>query len=279
MKKKCKQCKEEKDINKYQKYSYNSLKQSPTCIDCKSINSQNSLKNYKMINRKFHEENKTLENLSILYKCSLCEKELNIQHFHKKYDSIRGCSNECKKCYSFKYYTPRQRGKEIKEKQKIEKETCTKYCPKCKNYLDYKMFNKSNRLKEKDGLQTHCKNCRNIYKNTPENKIHKNMASGIRRAIKNKNQKTFDIVGYTKKELMEHLEKQFDNKMTWENYGKYWHIDHIIPISYFKIKSEQCKNFKLCWRLENLRPLEASVNMSKQNKILEEFKHLIGENT
>ena len=27
------------------------------------------------------------------------------------------------------------------------------------------------------------------------------------------------------------LEKQFDDKMSWDNHGTYWEIDHIKPLS------------------------------------------------
>lgn len=44
--------------------------------------------------------------------------------------------------------------------------------------------------------------------------------------------------------------------MTWENYGKNgWHIDHIIPKSFFKFDSQEHPAFKACWALSNLQPL------------------------
>jgi hypothetical protein len=69
-----------------------------------------------------------------------------------------------------------------------------------------------------------------------------------------------DVVGYKLEDLKIHIEKQFDSKMSWDNYGTYWHIDHIIPRSYFSM--EQTKD---CWALENLRPLEAKENIYKSN--------------
>jgi len=45
------------------------------------------------------------------------------------------------------------------------------------------------------------------------------------------------LVGYVLKDLMEHLESQFDDKMNWDNYGTYWHVDHIRPRSLFKYTS------------------------------------------
>ena len=45
--------------------------------------------------------------------------------------------------------------------------------------------------------------------------------------------------------------------MTWENYGSYWEIDHIVPISWFKT-NEQVINY--AWKLSNLQPLEKHIN-------------------
>jgi len=78
-----------------------------------------------------------------------------------------------------------------------------------------------------------------------------------------------DLVGYTLKELMNHLEKQFKSGMTWKNYGKVWHIDHRIPISWFDFKSYNAKEFKECWALDNLQPKLVNENLSKCNRYSE----------
>ena len=56
--------------------------------------------------------------------------------------------------------------------------------------------------------------------------------------------KIFNILPYTFEELKINLEKQFDNKMTWNNYGSYWHLDHIIPQSHFNFNSFMMKILK-----------------------------------
>ena len=84
--------------------------------------------------------------------------------------------------------------------------------------------------------------------------------------------KTFDELPYSAEQLKEHLETQFDEQMTWENYGSYWHIDHIYPQSRLPFDSLKHPNFRKCWALSNLRPLEAKENQSKGAKILTEDK-------
>ena len=78
---------------------------------------------------------------------------------------------------------------------------------------------------------------------------------------------TFQLLGYTIEELMAHLEKQFTEGMTWENYGE-WHVDHIRPMSSFKFESPEDSEFKECWKLENLQPLWWPDNLSKGSRYL-----------
>jgi hypothetical protein len=77
--------------------------------------------------------------------------------------------------------------------------------------------------------------------------------------------KTFAHLDYTPRELYEHLEAQFDKNMTWENYGSYWHLDHIIPQAALPYNSLKHPNFKKAWALDNLQPLEKSENIQKSS--------------
>lgn len=70
------------------------------------------------------------------------------------------------------------------------------------------------------------------------------------------------LVGCSGKFLRLHLEAQFTEGMSWENYGK-WHIDHVIPLSSAKTKEEM----ELLCHYTNLQPLWALENIKKSNKI------------
>ncbi len=85
-------------------------------------------------------------------------------------------------------------------------------------------------------------------------KLHNAIHCGVYAQLKGiKNcRKAFDLVGYTPEDLKNHLERQFKNGMTWDNYGE-WHVDHIIPMKVFNIKSAEDIDFKRCWVLKNLR--------------------------
>jgi hypothetical protein len=80
------------------------------------------------------------------------------------------------------------------------------------------------------------------------------------------------LVGYNVTQLKHHLEKQFTPEMSWNNYGTYWHIDHKIPISVFNYKTATDIDFKKCWSLKNLRPLEAKENIRKGAKLKKPFQ-------
>lgn len=76
-----------------------------------------------------------------------------------------------------------------------------------------------------------------------------------------------ELAGYTVDVLRAHLEAQFDKSMSWENYGKEWHIDHITPVSSFDLLAGR-DVVRQCWSLANLRPLAAGENRRKSAKHL-----------
>ena len=108
--------------------------------------------------------------------------------------------------------------------------------------------------------------------NDPLYKLISNFRTAIYQVLKEnnigKNGHYFEILGYTPEELISHIEKQFKDGMTWDNYGDF-HIDHKIPISSFNIKEIGDSEFMKCWSLSNLQPMWGEENIRKSNKILE----------
>ena len=100
----------------------------------------------------------------------------------------------------------------------------------------------------------------------PQNRLNSNMSRRVRYSIKNKNRLSWQkLLGYTISELILHLEVQFQDGMSWKNYGM-WHIDHIRPLVAFSFSSYKDIEFTECWALSNLQPLWAKDNMSKSSK-------------
>jgi hypothetical protein len=80
------------------------------------------------------------------------------------------------------------------------------------------------------------------------------------------------LVGYTIDQLKDHLEKLFTKEMTWDNYGIFWEIDHKVPIAVYNFEQPEDIDFKLCWSLKNLQPLECSKNRSKGDSVGKPFQ-------
>lgn len=83
---------------------------------------------------------------------------------------------------------------------------------------------------------------------------------------------TMDLVGCDLDFLKEHLQSQFDNKMNWDNYGSYWHCDHIIGCMSGVFDLTKLEDQKKCFHWTNLQPLEGRENEEKGAKIIE--KHI-----
>jgi hypothetical protein len=77
--------------------------------------------------------------------------------------------------------------------------------------------------------------------------------------IKHKN--TEDLTGCSFEELQKHLEAQFQPDMTWENYGSYWSVDHIVPFA--SITTDDKIGLEQICHYSNLRPLTIERNNSK----------------
>lgn len=86
------------------------------------------------------------------------------------------------------------------------------------------------------------------------------MRDSLRRTMKSKTGSTTDLIGYSRRDLVEHLEAQFSDGMSWDNYGK-WEIDHKIPISWFVWAG--VNDPKVVNKLSNLQPLWAKENKEK----------------
>ena len=69
-----------------------------------------------------------------------------------------------------------------------------------------------------------------------------------------------NLLGCTIQEARNHIEKQFIDGMSWENYGK-WHIDHIKPCASFDLTKENDQ--RKCFHYTNLQPLWAKDNLVK----------------
>ena len=199
-------------------------------------------------------------------KCKKCNKTKSLINFYKNKHKKDGLQNYCKLC--------------MKEENRI-------------NYQKHKvnwnkrssLYNKSDKgkkyrrewsKKKYDSDEIYREKCISrsveygrIKLNTDVTyRIIHNLRGRLRKAMKNystKCDKTINLIGCSPVFLRKHLEKQFSEGMSWENYGK-WHIDHIKPCSYFNLTLE--KEQRICFNYTNLQPLWAEDNIRKGNSII-----------
>lgn len=109
-------------------------------------------------------------------------------------------------------------------------------------------------------------------KKRTKNRMSRRLRHALNKRNIDKKNATFEILGYSVKQLIEHLESKFEDGMTWDNAGRKkgircWHIDHIIPDAVFNYSSFEDEDFKKCWALENLQPLWEEDNLQKSSKL------------
>ena len=135
-----------------------------------------------------------------------------------------------------------------------------------------KVYN-THRLQHKEYDKEYSKRYRQKYKdemrektrNSPILRITNSLRNRLRLAVVRKVGRTMELTDCSIPELMKHLEKQFKEGMTWDNYGfRGWHIDHIRPCASFDLTLEEEQ--KACFHYSNLQPLWAEENLHKSNK-------------
>jgi hypothetical protein len=178
----------------------------------------------------------------------------------------------------------------------------TKKCSKCKEVTD----NFKRNVGKKDGFNHHCRVCegktarayevanreainerrRQWYEDNKEaiNKRHQDRKKNdpVYRAVCNmrtymglilkgtaKCESQMKLLGCTRDHYLHHMEAQFTEGMSWDNYGE-WHQDHIQPCASFDQTDPEQQ--KICWHYTNFQPLWAEDNLRKSDQIVAEFQ-------
>lgn len=104
-------------------------------------------------------------------------------------------------------------------------------------------------------------------KNDPKYKIKKALRHRLYFFCKGtRREGTSTLLGCSYEFFRRWIEGQFDRKMTWDNYGDYWHIDHVLPCASFDLTSAEGRSH--CFHYTNLQPLEASENRRKRATVM-----------
>ena len=229
--------------------------------------------------------------------CITCNLEQVEDNFHKDKSRKDGLNPRCKLCKSAIDAKYRESHKDIihqKNKSYYQsnsnaiKEKATKWYNehkeqhKSRMQLYFQENKKKIKQKQKEWNERHKQKGQeymNLYIKTKyhtdlQYKTKSILSARMRACIKNKSNSTESLLGCTFDHFLQWIEYQFDENMTWDNYGSYWHFDHVQPCASFDMSST---NDQLaCFNWKNVRPLEALKNISKGCKIDDEIvqKHM-----
>lgn len=197
--------------------------------------------------------------------CNKCRIEKILRDFYKNKSGRFGVEAICKIC----------RNKQTLKRRKVNPESHRIASKKWRKANPDKVRVMARKwcLANPEKIKTSAKIAFRKRKKDPKFRLNRNIRTVIGVSLQgNKNGNHWeDLVGYTLCDLKKHLEKQFTDGMTWENYGK-WHIDHKIPVSVFNFTKPEHIDFKKCWTLDNLQPLWAKDNLKKYNKLNKHFQ-------
>lgn len=261
--KKCNTCQIEKSILKFNHARDGKFQVTSECKDCRiKYQRKHRQKQRDKINKD------KLSSIGTATKiCTTCQQEFpaNDQYFRKSSSGKYGLDAKCRVCLRQKYLETRDdRLKKAREYYPKNKERIKQRTKQWRlNNKDKRAANaKKYRQKHKSQLAKCAKDRRN---NDIEYRLVGNLRCRIRHSLKGckKDQTTMKLVGCTTTELREHLESQFVDGMTWDNYGE-WHIDHIKPCAAFDLSDPAQQ--KECFHYTNLQPLWAIDNYRKSDK-------------
>lgn len=214
--------------------------------------------------------------------CPTCNQEKKLNDFNKNKTRKDGLQRECRDCchnHHSKHYKTKKSPR-LKENLKEGYKICT--C--CKQELLLIQFKPG---KGRFGVGANCKICFNLKWNQYQKKTNQNLnyqknrkqndpiyklkyciRLRVNEIIKKNNitklHSGLKYLGCDVNTYKTHLESQFKTRMTWENHGTYWEVDHIYPLDL--INSEQdCYTY---FNYKNTQPLTISENRSKKNKLL-----------
>lgn len=219
--------------------------------------------------------------------CTSCNNEKEISCFSKKNklkDGTQRYSPICKKCVNEKDAERRKTKEYKKYKCKYDKQY---YIENNEKILEYKkQYHKDNKdeiLKKKQEYRNIPENKERAkkyikeYKKTYPDKYYEYRRKNphiiawrniLHRSLKHleteKENSTLETLGYSAVQLKHHIEKNFKDGMSWENYGKEWEIDHIFPLTKF----DESATPKEVNALSNLQPLWVEENRHKYNNII-----------
>mgnify|MGYP001820701080 CR=1 FL=1 len=203
--------------------------------------------------------------------CKKCGIEKDYSDFGKDKYAKDGLTYRCRDCRnkSHSAYRKTENGQqkikeyELKNKDKISKRRRERYANNREREL---AVNRKWAEQNKDRIREISRKYQQHQRdNTINYKLRCNLKNRIYDAVKNntKSKRTMELLGCSIEYLKQYLFEQFQDGMSWDNYGE-WHIDHIRPCASFDLSDP--KQQQACFHYTNLQPLWAIDNLKKQDK-------------
>lgn len=218
--------------------------------------------------------------------CTLCNVEKPYSEFGNNRTTSDGKGSHCKPCRVSYNNTPERKARRdelnaayvLSEEQKAERERRAEVKARRKelrNVERQKSYDASPDRKAKRAQYARSEAGKASRRRYDNKKYHSNVAHRLKvitsvqvRIALSGNKgwvSTFATLGYSPEQMKTHLESLFVDGMTWENYGRAWQIDHIIPVASFDQSNPDF--IKECWKLDNLRPLWVHLNREKSDRL------------
>jgi hypothetical protein len=190
--------------------------------------------------------------------CSLCCQPVSILLFVKRKRSKDGLDSWCKACSRVK---AKEWNKENRQRRRsINKAYATKN--RYKVLQDMRDWYRNNATRTKENIKRRTKEREKTDTNFL---LTRRLRSRLGSALKG-NYKTGSAVrdlGCSIEFLRQHLESQWQEGMSWDNYGRDgWEIDHIVPLGISDLSDPNV--FKTVCHYTNLRPLWKAQNLSRR---------------
>jgi len=249
----CSCCEQEKNSSEFHSNTTSSDGLYYCCRDC-------AKKNAKM--RRERSREKFLKENQITKKvCKCCNKEKKLSDFCNSTWTSDHLNINCRECSIAHNKSYRENNKEVFKK--ANKESRKRNPEKHAQYeANWKRNNKEKNQKSINECIKRRKKIDPSYR--LRTYLRGRLWNTLSRNSIAKSSKTMTLLGCSIQEFRQHLESQFTEEMSWENYGRVgWHIDHIRPCASFNLAEPEEQ--KICFHHKNMQPMWASENIKKSS--------------
>lgn len=277
MTKVCSKCGVEKDIEEFTPNKKNTDGRNGTCKKCVNIKAKEMYQKRRRASGHEVYADRPVPPEGYKY-CPKCKQILPLDDFHMSSNSVDGRSYSCKVCWNL-------RGREFhgKNKERVNakhreyyNKNATEIIERQKAYQDARKEQTAKKshqwyVNNKERVQANAKRLAEIR---PDVRVRRALRARIVHALQDnyKSAKTMELIGCDIDFLRSHLESQFLEGMTWNNYGvktrswedTWWVVDHIRPCATFDMSNPDDQ--KICFHWTNLQPMWWRENIVKGDK-------------